>query len=60
MNLVPIILSTSTNPGNMQKRLWLATKWTPRIYNPNIAKAKAQGEDLEKSNTKQNGKSWAL
>ena len=36
MNLVPIILSTSTKPEHVEKRLRLATERAPGIRNPNM------------------------
>ena len=47
MNLVPIILSMSTEPKNMQERLWLDTKWTPRIQNPIMLKLRPKGKTLK-------------
>ena len=44
---MPIILSTSRKPKNMQERLWLAIKWTPRILNPNMLKLRPKGKTLK-------------
>ena len=48
MNPVPKILSTSIDPKNMQERLWLATKWRPRIQNPNMLKLRPKGKTLKR------------